>query len=304
MSRERLTTKVAGDIVGDVYTMNNPDKEKNDPKIDEYANGNPSAWGEDVNTANPAKNDEASRDKATHFASSKDAAQAAVKTAAQLERKAVKCIVAAQRMLPGAEDAIIEAQAADLMELPETSLNATLARQERLAQSIIAKADEVVEEVTKEEEEKTAASEAQKAARAKFLDMIKEKKDKAAKLAAEIDELEKSEKEATDDKDEDDKEEKEAAKEVEDDKEEKEAAKEVEDDKEEKEAAKEVEEKDEESKEASDNLLDQIFASVQASDNKKGASSLSGIVKKQASESSDELAGLWGPTPDVSHIFG
>jgi len=66
----------------------------------------------------------------------------------------------------------------------------------------------------------------------------------------------------------------------------------------------EKKEEDKEEKEASTNLLDDIFAGVIASDTKKGAKSLSGLVKKEASESnSDPLAGMWKSDPDISQYF-
>jgi hypothetical protein len=243
--------------------------------MDQYAHGDPSAWGEDVNTDDPAKGDEGSRDKEIRHASSKEAAEA-VKTARQLEQKAVKCIVAAQRMLPGAADEIIEAQAADLMELPESALMATLSRQEKLAQEIVAKAEDCAEDC---DEEKSAA---------KKEDEEAEEVEASKKEDEEAEEVEASKKED------------EEAEEVEASKKEDEEAEEVEASKKEDEEA----EEDMEKAASEDSLLDQIFSSVQASDNKKGASSLSGIVKKEASEKSDDLSKLWGSTPDVSHVFG
>jgi hypothetical protein len=72
----------------------------------------------------------------------------------------------------------------------------------------------------------------------------------------------------------------------------------------------EKEEKEEKEKdagvelEASASLLDDIFAGVIASDTKKGAKSLSGLVKKEASDSnSDPLAGIWKTDPDISNLF-
>ena len=291
MSRQRLTSKVAEEIAGDVYTMNNPEHEKNDPKIDEYANGNPSSWAEDPAKGDSPKGDGASRAKNTPN-SSKEAAEA-VKTARKLEQKAVKCIVAAQRMLPGAADEIIEAQAADLMELPEGSLNSTLSRQEKLAQSVIAKAEEVVEEV-EEKEEKTAMTDEEKKA---FADKMQAARAKKAAADKELEELEKS---ASDDKDKDkdkDKDDEEVVEASDAKEEEKEEVVEASDAKEE-----EKEEEKEEGTGKDASLLDEIFSSVEASDNKKGASSLSGMVKKEAS-AKDDLAKLWGNTPDVSHVF-
>lgn len=63
---------------------------------------------------------------------------------------------------------------------------------------------------------------------------------------------------------------------------------------------------DGEAKDANDDLLSQIFSNVTASTEKKGASKLSGLVKKQASEggSADlESILMSGTPPDINHLF-
>ena len=332
--RERLTSKSAAEedkgtgIMNDPYQVNNPEHEKNDPKVDEYAKGDPSAWGEDVNKDLPGgKKDK--RDPDTHIPeiTAKMAAEA-VQAAHKLEEKAVKCIVASQRILPGAEDEIIQHQAADLMHLPDNMVDAMLNRQEELANTI-AKAAACMDK--KEEDEKDE----EKDAAAECKDEKKEDEKKDEKDAGEIPEGLKKFQEAQkakggkkDDKKEDKKEDKEDEKDAED-KEDKKEDEKKEDEKEEKDAEdkkdekeekkdeekdaakeeKEDEKKDEEKDagvelEASASLLDDIFAGVIASDTKKGAKSLSGLVKKEASESnSDPLAGIWKTDPDISNLF-
>jgi len=306
MARERLTNKVAEDqkakagtqveakgsgIDNDPYNMNDTGHEKNDPKIDEYAKGDPSAWAEDPNTANPAADDKKREETGHAPLIDKHAAAEAIASAKKLEEKAVKCIVASQRMLPGAADGVIEDQAADLMHLPEAMLNSTLQRQEVLAKAIAKAASESSEEAEEEDKEdeevaakkaKLASLQAEIAVLAAELNPSKEKEEK---------EEEKEEKEANADKDEDDK------------KEEEKEEKEANDDKDE-DDKKEEEKEEKEASDSSDNLLDQIFGQVTASENKKGASSLSGMVKKEASSNStDDLSGLWRAYPDVSQNF-
>jgi len=337
MARERLTTKTAEEIVkmaaeNDVYTMNNPEHAKNEPKEDAYVIGDPSSFGEDVNkTPVGGDLDTKTRDKATNHPSDGKVVSAAeaVKNAKMLEEKAIKCVVASQRILPGAPDEIIEVQATELMQLPDNCINALLGRQEKLAKVI----SETADKMSVEAKEKSPA---QIKAQENFKEMIEKKKaEKAKKKEAAIADLESklaAIKNASDDDDDDEEEKKEEEKDVaveekkeevkdaaveekkeevkdaaveEKKEEEKDAAveekKEEEKKEEEKDAA--VEEKDTE-KEASDNLLDDIFSVVTASDAKKGAKTLSGMVKKEASDNSpDTLSAMWGSAPDVSSYF-
>jgi len=50
-------------------------------------------------------------------------------------------------------------------------------------------------------------------------------------------------------------------------------------------------------------MLDSIFSSVTASDEKAGATRLTGMVSKQASSKEDVLGGIWKGAPDVSGNF-
>ena len=379
MSRERLTTRTAEDlkakagtqvsdkgsgIDNDTAAMNNPDHTKNDPAVGEYAKGDPSAWGEDKaaqNWPSQSKGGEKREDTGHAAITAKQAAEA-VASAKRLEEKAVKCIIAAQRILPGAAEEMIEKQAAIFMHLPEEGLNATLTHQETLAKQIAKQAGDVAEEAEKHDEDEPGHEEketkAEKATEEKAVteaekekedDDDKKKKEAAEILAAkkkELDDMKKkaselekeitagqndpkyfygkgkktkdasSEEDEKDDKKEDKKEDKAAASEKcekcgktpceckEDDKKDDKAAsactrkdeKDEKDDKKEDKAATEIE--------ASDGtLLDQIFGEVTASETKKGAAKLSGMVKKQASEQVSELSGLWASAPDVSNMF-
>ena len=290
MSRERLTTRVAGEtkaIDNDTAAINNPEHTKNDPKIDQYAKGDPSAWGEDVNKDDVNKDDAKREDTGHAPLIDKHAAAEAVASARVLEAKAVKCIIAAQRILPGAAEEMIEKQAAIFMHLPEEGLNATLSNQESLAKMISKQASETSEEakaegetVKQEEAEKKCnkEDEQKKEAAKKVMDDKKKKledlKKEAADLETELTAGKKDEKVVEE---------------------------------EDKTAAVKKDEKVEEEKEeveASDGtLLDQIFGEVTASENKKGAAKLSGMVKKQASEQVSDLQGLWATDPDVSNMF-
>ena len=375
MSRERLTSRTAEDlkakagtqvsdkgtgIDNDTAAMNSPEHTKNDPKVDQYAKGDPSAWGEDVaaqNWPSQSKGGEKREDTGHAELIDKHAAAEAVASAKRLEEKAVKCIIAAQRVLPGATEEMIEKQAAIFMHLPQEGLDGTLANQEELAKQISKQASKAAEESEEEkdddEDKKKAAAElAEKQAKLETL------KKQASEIQKEIEamdqnakanknwptgkktekkageeeeekkekEVEKKEDEEKDkdaatacvkeeDKKEDKKEDKAAAKKEEEEKEEKDAAKkdkkeeeEKEDDKKDDKAAAVKEEKEEkekeEDKDASEkNLLDQIFGEVLASDTKKGATKLSGMVKKEASEQVNDLTGLWASAPDVSNMF-
>jgi len=314
MSRERLTTRTAADmkskpgaqvvdkgsgIANDPYDMNDTGHSKNDPAIGEYAKGDSETWNEGVNKDNPAKDDQKREETGHAPLIDKHAATEAIASARRLEEKAVKAIIASQRMLPGATDAIIEKQAGILMHLPEDGLNATLSNQESLAMMIAKAAGESAEEKDEDEEakeksEKDASDDKDKDDDKEKSDKeagqndphafdLKKKKEKLASLKKAAEDLEKEvkedeEKDASADSDEDDKEEKDASADA---------------------------KKDEEEVEASDSsLLDQIFSGVMPSPIKKGASKLSGMVKKEASSSgSNDLSSLWSSAPDVSSIF-
>lgn len=341
MARQRLTSRTAEDlkakpgtqveakgsgIDNDPYDMNDTGHEKNDPKVDEYAKGDPSAWAEDPNMADPAK-DDSKREETGHAPLiDKHAAMEAIASAKRLEEKAIKCIVAAERMLPGADQDMIKKQAADLLSLPEDALNSTLTRQEELAKTIAKAAAESAEEsgekeMTPEEKEKAEKATAEKKLKEEKLLALKKE---AAELEAELTgskeagadqndpEYGYSGKEKKDDwrtgkkaEDENDNEE-EMKKEKKPEEEEK---KEEAEESEEKEAAKEEkseeEEEKKEEKEASDDLLSQIFNdNLTTTQNKKGASTLSGMVKKEASsQMPDNLSNLWASAPNVSGIF-
>lgn len=305
MSRNRLTTRTAADmkskpgtqvedkgsgIDNDTAAMNNPEHEKNDPAVSEYAKGDPSAWAEDVNKDKVNKDDQKREETGHAPLVDKHAAERAIASARKLEEKAVKAIIASQRMLPGATDEIIEKQAGILMHLPEEGLNATLANQENLAK-FIAKA---AEDSSEDDKEETPAEEAkEEKAEENSEDDAEEKeaakdqndpkafsaKEKLAALKKEVEKLEKEEKDA--------------------------AAKCGEEKEDEKEAAAKCDEKKEEEVEASDaSLLDQIFSGVMPSPIKKGASKLSGMVKKEASSNSgDDLSSIWASAPDVRDVF-
>lgn len=136
MSRERLTSRVAGEGKGnDSYDMNDTGHAKNQPSDEEYVIGTPETFGEGVAKKN-WKNPEDRNEMNVADLHDKLAATEAVASVKALEKKAVKCMVASQRMLPGATDDLIVKQAIDLMNLPEEAINATLARQETLANNM------------------------------------------------------------------------------------------------------------------------------------------------------------------------
>lgn len=332
MSRDRLTNRVASDmkskpgtqveakgsgVDNDPYNMNDTGHEKNDPSVGEYAKGDPEAWKEGVNKDNPAKDDKKREETGHAPLIDKHAAEEAIASARRLEEKAVKAIIASQRMLPGATDEIIEKQAGILMHLPEEGLNSTLAHQESLAQMIAKAAEDSSEDEDKEEEkeeDKDAATEEK--------DAGKEEEEEEKEATTEEKDAVTEDKDAATEEKEEDKEAateemtpqeklaslKKQAEELEkqinaaEEKEEEACKKEAGEDEEKKEDDKEA--SSEKGVEASDaNLLDDIFSGVMPPPIKKGASKLSGMVKKEASAGSDGLSDLWSSAPDVSSIF-
>lgn len=320
--RKRLTDKVAADvaedkgsgIMNDPYQVNNPAHEKNDPDYGEYKKGDPEAWAEGVNKDNLWKDDK--RTETGHPEVTAKMAAEAVQAARKLEERAVKCIVASQRILPGAEDSVIECQAADLMHLPDNMVDALLGRQENLANSIAKSAadasGEAEEEDEKKEKEAGMSAEEKKAWKEK-MDAARKKKEAAEAELAQLEKLagddsedeekeeESEEKSAGDEEDTETKRGRQPQEEgdIEEDHSDKSAAEEEEEEEEDKEEKEEAEEKT-----AGDNLLDDIFSSVTASEKKQGAKTLSGMVKKEASSgSNDDLSKVWSAPPDVSKHF-
>lgn len=348
MARERLTQKTAetllskpgtsvedkgSGIANDPYTMNNPEHEKNDPNKDEYVIGDPSKFGEDVNKDGLWKKDDSSRDPKTNHPSKGEVAKSAaeaVKKAKLVEERAIKCIIASQRILPGAPDSVVEEQATDLMYLPLQAINAMLTRQEKLAKMISAAADAAKEECEEEgekEEGKKEEDESKEAGKkgempAGFAAMMEAKKDKSEDKDDSKDEAKEAKKEDKKDPMEE-MEEKLAAMTAEFQKMKSSKGKKTEDDEEEESCDKDAgqnQPKDfygkglsqkeqtegEKGKEvdAGDSLIDDIFNSVMASDEKKGAKALTGLVKKEASDNSGlNGVSLWGAPPDISQHF-
>jgi len=288
--RQRLSwdqEKVAETIKkADPYTMN---QDRKNPPVQKYDIGGPSAFAEDPDLRTPWKTE--GRLETGHPAPAREA----VKSARQLEDKALKCITIAQRVLPGASDDLIESQATDFMFLPERAILATLERQSKLAEILAQEEEEEKEEEKEaakkpeeEEEEKEAAKkpeeeEEEKEAAKKPEKEEKEKSAKEEKEVAKKPEEEEKEKSAED--------EKEVAKKPEEEEKEKSAE-------DEKEIAKKPEEeKKEKSAEEDIDLLDSIFANEE----KTGAKKLSGIVKQASNV--NNLEDLWSAPPDVSEAF-
>ena len=201
--RERLTKRAAdavGDkgtgIMNDPYQVNNPEHEKNDPAIGEYAKGDPSAWAEDVVTDLPGGAKD-KRDPDTHIPeiTAKMAAEA-IQAGRRLEEQAVKCIVASQRILPGATDQVIESQAADLMHLPGNMIDSLLGRQEELAKTIAKAAAESTEECKEDEKKEDKKDEKDAASEEKKDEEKKDEKDAAAKDEEKKEDEKKEEKDA------------------------------------------------------------------------------------------------------------
>ena len=161
MSRVRLTSRTAFDAskvakeekVEDAYSQNNPDHAKNDPKEDQYVIGTPSDFAEDVNKDNLWKDDDRVGTGHSKLVDKKAAAEA-IASAREMEMKAVKCIIASQRMLPGAPDELIEKQASVLLSLPGEGIDEILSNQQNFAKMISKAASEIAEEVEEDKEDK------------------------------------------------------------------------------------------------------------------------------------------------------
>lgn len=275
MSRTRLTTKTAAEVaINDPYTMNGARPTGNINPAEKYDIGGPSEFGEDpISTADTKKlhDKDVNERNEMNVGDVRLAFDAAVKSASELEGKAVKCLVASQRMLPGANRDVVEAQAIGLMHLPGNEVDMLLGRQESLARSIAASADECADDKATADEEKKAVEAAAPAAPA-VAPEAKEDEDKFAKLAsqiaaltAKIAEFKPFEKK---DEDADDK------------------------------APAAV-------KTASANAdgLDSIFRAAVPATGKTGAASLNGLVRTAATSRSNELDGLFESAPDVSSYF-
>jgi hypothetical protein len=250
----------------DPYTMN---QNRQNPPVEKYQTGDPSAWAEDQNKATPWKQE--GRTETGHPAPAREA----VMQAKKLEDKALKCITIAQRMLPGVDETILEDQATDLMYLPERCIMATLQRQTELAAKIAA-------ECKKDDEEKAKAEEVE----AKKAPVEEKKPEEVEAKKAPVEEKKPEEVEAKKAPVEEKKpEEVEAKKAPVEEKAEEVPA----------EACKTASDKD---------LLDVLFDTADiVPQPKTGARTLSGLVK-QASTGEDMLNGLWETFPDISSVFG
>jgi hypothetical protein len=158
----------------DPYTMN---QNRQNPPVEKYQTGDPSAWAEDQNKATPWKQE--GRTETGHPAPAREA----VVQAKKLEDKALKCITIAQRMLPGADETILEDQATDLMYLPERSIMATLQRQTELAAKIAA-------ECKKDDEEEEDDEEEVEAKKAPVEEKVEEVEAKKAPVEEKVEEVE------------------------------------------------------------------------------------------------------------------
>lgn len=306
MERNRLTTKKAGEAgaINDVYTLNGARPTGNVNPADKYEIGGPDQFGETpLSTADTAKlhdKDVKDRDPNTNISNLREAAVSAVRNAAETEKKAMRCLVAAQRMLPGADESVIEATAADLLvNMPTAAVDALLMRQEAFARKIASDAGAVStdEPVVPTEENKDivpsaapaqvdasaaapatavtpapAAVPAEAPAAAPNMDELVNKL--ASVLMPQLDQLvgqKIAAAAATAKKDEDP-------------------------------------EKDDDAffgKKASADNLDNVFSATAPSASKKGATSLSGMVNKQASSApaTQSLESLWVTAPDVTGLF-
>jgi len=292
MARQRLSwdEKKVAELTktADPYTMN---QTRQNPPVEKYQTGDPDAWGETPNMATPWKSE--GRTETGHPAPAREA----VVGARKLEDKALKCITIAQRMLPGADDSVIEEQATDFMYLPEKSVLATLQRQASLAEKLAGKAEE---NAPAEGEEAAPAEGEEVEAKKKAPAEGEEAAPEEGKAAAEPAEKTTAKPEKKPDQP--------AAPAEEAPEEGKAAAEPAEKttEKPEKKPAAPAPAAEPKEVASSDDLLNQLFQDSEtatASESKQGAKKLSGIVKQASSGGDPQLAGLWDAPPDISTAF-
>jgi hypothetical protein len=264
--------------------------------------------------------------------------QQSIKNARELDDRAAKCLIASERMLPGAATRTVEANAMDLMFLPTASIDSILTRQAALANDIVKAAEEVdpnLDPNLDPNKAKEAGLPPWLEGKVPSVDKDKKKEIEASALPGAENKCEPGKEMGT-----------EACKE---EKMETEASKTTLEEKVDKLAAavekmagmfgQDPSKKPDADKtpgvtpaleaEANQNdphavdtgadpalrgnlpgktasshdsdVLDSIFSAVETG-KKSGASNLSGMVRK-ASDSSDDLSALWGSTPDVSSVF-
>lgn len=134
----------------DIYTMNR-DGGNLQPSVDEYSNGDPSAWAEDVNSCSSVDKEyeggvvkrnevgfpEFREDTWAHTGTKQwgKGGQYDNSRLAAAQRKAVACERIARAILRTNNEKLIEATATDLMNLPARALVATLKRMEQVSPS-------------------------------------------------------------------------------------------------------------------------------------------------------------------------
>lgn len=179
MSRQRLTTKVAGE---DVYTMNGarPEEDKRggngsgEAFNKAYNIGGPSDFAEDpISKAETAKlNTEDGKRNEMNIGELRLAFANAIKNSQDVREHASKCVTASECMLPGATEEVIAQNAADLMFMPDFAIDGVLSRMANLAEGAI----DAAKPEDQKPEEKEAASAATEGALAPFAPAAEDKK--------------------------------------------------------------------------------------------------------------------------------
>lgn len=188
MSRQRLTTKVAGE---DVYTMNGarPEEDKRggngsgEAFNKAYNIGGPSDFAEDpISKAETAKlNNEDGKRNEMNIGELRLAFANAIKNSQDVREHASKCVTASECMLPGATEEVIAQNAADLMFMPDFAIDGVLSRMANLAEGAI----DAAKPEDQKPEEKEAASAAPEGAPAPFTPAAEDKKPEEKDASAE-----------------------------------------------------------------------------------------------------------------------
>ena len=174
--RVRLTTKRAAEFEAfaadttdvskiDVYSQNDarPVESKRDgngsgeafQKSVDITKGQEYPWGDqplsEAETKALHDADVKGRNKDTNIPEIRTAFQQSIRNARELDDRAAKCLVASERMLPGASAMMHEANAMDLMFLPASSIDSILSRQAALAQDVVKIAEEAAAKIEDKE---------------------------------------------------------------------------------------------------------------------------------------------------------
>lgn len=300
MSRKRLTRQSNRNPrrqrTADPYSMN---QDRMNPPVEDYMNGDPSAWAEDPvddlgfiededrneigmgemmpTTYNHKDSEEPNDGQSYDNMSGRNAHMRMAQLQKQMERKALQCLRIASLLLPNASEDMIAEQALDLMPLPIDSVVATSLR--------LAEAETYARYAAEEEEDEEKKDAGKKHSEEDEMD----EKDAGKKHSEEEEEMEEKDSKKASSLSADEMLRRMLASKDEDEDEEKDAS----DDEDEEKDASDDEDEDEESKEASlaKNILSQVASMLRAAGLQVNAADEDDEEEKDASDDEDEDEG-------------